>query len=1020
MKKTFYSCLAVVLGTFLVLQSMQGQTTLTWTGEFGTDATDSTNWNPQMPIDGNWLVIDSAYKYNNLPVFGGSDSIAVYDIDIYPTGVMTIEFDDSLDLLDVHGEDVGSDDYFIPRGTININRGTLEGTRLHLEDTMTVVNVNSGGIIRSTKYFFMSGYSSAGDRGAGFLNISGTGKAICVGFGRFPTDTTKGVITLSPMGSMDIQGDQEAYCKELMAKGQLVATAGWDVVPKYDPEKQYTYVTLRDENAFVIEPDAPQFLIANEAGSEVHVIPNKGWENTSTFQWQSGTVSGGPYTDIAGETNDTIVPVFADAGKYFLVCVGDGTNTSNEIVIYVGSDLVTVDPAGDQYLRVDMNGAMLTVTKDASITGVEWKWSTTPGEGHVSFTPAQYGDEFTPVFDAAGLYYVICEGTDAGSNLYPSKDVMITVDETIRDIYWKGTAGNSADEPSNWSPLANVDGNNARVEGRDTYTDSLVFSAAGYQTVREIIQSDGTSTVTIDKGTDTLRLSRGPLYGIQNLFVESGVLDVHDLRLERGTITVNGGECMVTSSYFMMGNKSGSTGGFVNINGDGIFSVFGNQPARFSGHDSLSIITISDNGLMRVKGDWRGGAETVMETGQLRAPDGYFIAFEYDDVADMTLIWAKSETEFNLSPRANGVTGVGMEIAYSTVNDADRTGFEWKYDTVPGRDFVSFSPAQTSSAFTGTWDAVGVYRLMVEGYSASDTLVSSEVKITVVSVTVAPDADQELEPAVEGTPLVVTESDTVLFTSRVWMSSTTSGSGYTPIIGNPSDTAYTPLFAAEGTYYVVCASTFGSVEVISNEVKIVVSAAAVTSLTINLDMRKMAKADLFDPASDYVDVAGDFNGWDGANHHFADGDGDTIYTLTISPMDPGAIEYKCRINGSWGGTEEFPGGGPNRTFTVVADIENVIDIEYNDGDLSPYLGIENLSGRTLRVYPNPASGEFYLDPGNHVAYSVTISDMLGRTIWTHEFENASGPQLISIDRKGVYFVNLYADDYVYTGRIVLK
>jgi hypothetical protein len=1018
MKKPFYflTSFTLVLGMFLALQSVQGQTTLTWTGEFSTDAMDSTNWDPQQPINGNWLVIDSAYKYTNLPVFGGAESVDVYDIDIYPTGVMTIDFDDSTLVLDVHGEDVGSDDYFIPRGTINIENGILEGTRLHLEDTMTVVNVYSGGVIRSTKYFFMSGYSSAGDRGAGFLNIEGTGKAIAVGFGRFPTDTTKGVITLSPMGSMELQGDHEAFCLELMAKGQLVAAAGWDVVPKHI--EGVTYVTLRDENAFVIEPDAPQFLVANEAGEEVHVIPNQGWAGTTTFQWQYATVSGGPYTDIAGETNDTIVPMFTDAGKYYLICLGDGTNASNEVVIYVGSDLVTIDPSEVQYLRVDKDGAMLTVTRDASITGVEWKWSTTPGEGHVSFSPAATADEFTPVFDAEGIYYVICEGTD-GVNFYPSKDVMIIVDETARDLYWKGSQDNSADNAANWSPLGNVDGNNARLEGRDTYTDSLVFSGAGYQVVREIIQSDKTSTVTIDKGTDTLYMSRGPVYGIQNIFVESGVIDFHDFRLESGTVTVNGGECLISSKYFMMGNKSGSTGGFVNINGDGIFSVYGNQPDRFSGHDSLSIITISDNGLLRVTGDWRGGAETRIGTGQLTAPEGYFIHFVYDAGTDMTYITAKSESDFNLSPRADGLTGVGMEIAYSTVNDGDRTGFEWKYDTVPGRDWVSFSPAQTSSTFTGTWDAVGEYRLIVEGYGASDTLVSSEVIVTVVSVTVAPDADQEIQPGVSGTQLEVTES--MESDSRVWKSSTTSGSGYTPIIGNPSDTVYTPLFAVEGTYYVVCASTFGSVEVTSNEVKIVVASAAVTSLTINLDMRKMIKADLFDPANDYVDVAGSFNGWDGASHHFADGDGDSIYTLTISPMDPGDIEYKCRINGSWEGTEEFPSGGPNRTFTVVADIANVIDIEYNDGDVSPWVeGIDNLSSRTLRVYPNPAYGEFYFDPGIYNVYSVTISDMLGRTVWTHEFDNVSGPQSIRIDQKGVFFVKMHAGDQVHTGRIILK
>ncbi len=86
-----------------------------------------------------------------------------------------------------------------------------------------------------------------------------------------------------------------------------------------------------------------------------------------------------------------------------------------------------------------------------------------------------------------------------------------------------------------------------------------------------------------------------------------------------------------------------------------------------------------------------------------------------------------------------------------------------------------------------------------------------------------------------------------------------------------------------------------------------------------VDMRYAAREGLFDPAVDYVDIAGSLNGWDGADYHLADAEGDTIYELLVEEMDlETRVEYKYRINGSWDDDKsEFPGGGPNRHATVI-------------------------------------------------------------------------------------------------------
>lgn len=89
------------------------------------------------------------------------------------------------------------------------------------------------------------------------------------------------------------------------------------------------------------------------------------------------------------------------------------------------------------------------------------------------------------------------------------------------------------------------------------------------------------------------------------------------------------------------------------------------------------------------------------------------------------------------------------------------------------------------------------------------------------------------------------------------------------------------------------------------------------SPTLSCDMNYYIDAGWFDPLIDYVDVAGTFNNWDGSFSLLSDLDGDGIYTIDLNGLDPGHIEFKFRINGSWDDqTAEFPNSGPNRVMFV--------------------------------------------------------------------------------------------------------
>jgi glycosidase len=108
------------------------------------------------------------------------------------------------------------------------------------------------------------------------------------------------------------------------------------------------------------------------------------------------------------------------------------------------------------------------------------------------------------------------------------------------------------------------------------------------------------------------------------------------------------------------------------------------------------------------------------------------------------------------------------------------------------------------------------------------------------------------------------------------------------------------------------------------------TAALAVPVTFEVRMAHQIDLGAFDPATDFVDLAGDFNGWGADLTPLADPDGDTIYTVTVDGFSPGqTIEFKFRINGQWDGSEEFPGGGPNRVYTVQP-AGNAILVWYGD------------------------------------------------------------------------------------------
>ena len=94
----------------------------------------------------------------------------------------------------------------------------------------------------------------------------------------------------------------------------------------------------------------------------------------------------------------------------------------------------------------------------------------------------------------------------------------------------------------------------------------------------------------------------------------------------------------------------------------------------------------------------------------------------------------------------------------------------------------------------------------------------------------------------------------------------------------------------------------GTLDVENTEVTIDVTLLPAADLSLTVKMRVWHEEEKFDPETDFVDVAGTFNGW-GATAMVLDAvedDPDLAHTITIDKLPVGeSYEFKFRINGSW-------------------------------------------------------------------------------------------------------------------------
>ncbi len=130
------------------------------------------------------------------------------------------------------------------------------------------------------------------------------------------------------------------------------------------------------------------------------------------------------------------------------------------------------------------------------------------------------------------------------------------------------------------------------------------------------------------------------------------------------------------------------------------------------------------------------------------------------------------------------------------------------------------------------------------------------------------------------------------------------------------------------------------------------SGISATSVTFNVNMKIWAWNGDFNPSEDTVFVRGSFNGWS-AIDTLSDIDGDSIYSVTLSPGTPGiTIDFKFSFFDKSRGDYSWE-GDPNRSYTIPSGNSTYEDY-YNRDSIYRYaisikfmcdMSVERLEGR---------------------------------------------------------------------------
>lgn len=183
-------------------------------------------------------------------------------------------------------------------------------------------------------------------------------------------------------------------------------------------------------------------------------------------------------------------------------------------------------------------------------------------------------------------------------------------------------------------------------------------------------------------------------------------------------------------------------------------------------------------------------------------------------------------------------------------------------------------------------------------------------------------------------------------------------------------------------------------------------------VTFEVNMSYQIKEGNFNPQTEFVDVAGTFNGWGDTLDKLTDQDGDSIWTTSASMNAGTSIEFKFRIDGQWNDREEFPGAGNNRFHTVGSNNET-LSYWYNDEQPATGPAIAGIEVSSSFTYSNGS-----------ILFSEDADGLVENYEWSFEggIPAKSNEKKVSVvyEVPGTYDVTLNVSNSFSEDEIILK
>ncbi|MGB1248114.1 MAG: T9SS type A sorting domain-containing protein [Chitinophagales bacterium] len=528
------------------------------------------------------------------------------------------------------------------------------------------------------------------------------------------------------------------------------------------------------------DANAPNYVVAKAV---LNYAPTGGWQRIA-IPFDYNYPSNDPqYILISFTTN----------------AIAGGGAANDEVFIddleFIYAPNVDITPTTAQNLIENQAGNMLTATENQTTSSREWKFSTSSGGGYQSFSTAETGTTYTPLFATAGTYYIVCESNFSG-DIVLSNEVQINVTEFSNNIAPITAQVVFQNQPGNDLTVTE----NPSADSREWKFSTT--SGSGYQSFASA--ETGTSYTPIFFNTGTYYV------------VCESTIDGQTAMSNEVEITVN-----VSSTPSVSITPSGAQN--IEINQDGT-TLTANETITPSAREWM-FSTTSGSGYTSF---------TTAEIDETYTPNFttegtyYLVCFSTMNGTE----YMSNEVMITVNNISIAITPEDAQLLYENlpgdtlfaIESQPSTTREWKYST-DGVDFQSFDTPLTEDYFVTLFEESGTYFIMCEAEINGIMKESNVVGLVVnngPSISISPTASQTISQDEAGTTL---NANTGGFTpsSLEWKYSTTSGGSYDAFAVAETNTDYTPLFNSTGEYFVVCEGVFSGQTISSNEVRIEVA-----------------------------------------------------------------------------------------------------------------------------------------------------------------------------------------------------